>query len=251
MGDFSFYGGFEFEGFACSNSFGKRDLLSGRTFGSKCISGIASSEPEKCPKASCQDTPSFSIDTLEVSVEFDVDLEFQYGMDDGSTCKQKFSCSKEGTSVKNTQCGGAKNVTVVLPTPPLSKPTCSVGIHSIGFNCPSSCTTTTKAISTHMSYTMPSVVSTTTPVMTTPLSTHASSTPTSAASTPTTTPTSVASRSTPTSATSSSSPASHSSSSSVVSSPVSSSTPAFSAASSYANSSVTSSVPAQSITTVM
>ena len=100
MGDFSSYGGFDFEGFTCSNSFAKRDQLTGRDFRSKCITGSASSEPESCPKASCSDVSSFSIDTIEISVEFDVELEFQYGMDDGSTCKQKCSCSSEGTSVQ-------------------------------------------------------------------------------------------------------------------------------------------------------
>jgi len=76
VGNFSFYSGFDFEGFTCSNSFAKRNQLIARDFPRKCITGSASSELESCPMVSCSDVSSFSIDTIEISVEFDVELEF-------------------------------------------------------------------------------------------------------------------------------------------------------------------------------
>ncbi|KAG0650300.1 hypothetical protein D0Z07_2959 [Hyphodiscus hymeniophilus] len=160
LGSFSSYGGFSFEGFSCSSSFGgsgKRDTLSARSFQDKCITGTASSDKSSCPSFSCGgDVSAFSVDEFQVSVEFDCSLEFHYGMSDGSTCKQTSPCSKSGTTIKNTQCGGAKNVTVVYPSPPSGggKSTCSIGVHSIGFDC-STASSTVHQSSTTSLYTKP------------------------------------------------------------------------------------------------
>ncbi|KAH8816832.1 adhesin protein Mad1 [Xylogone sp. PMI_703] len=144
VGHFGSYGGFDFQGWSCQDSFGlglKRDLLTGRHFQDKCITGVASPHKESCPSISCGsggEVDAFSITEIQVSVEFDCELEFHYGMHDGSTCTQRSSCSKGGSTVQNKQCGGAKNVTVVYPTGGNNhgkKPTCSVGVHSVGFDC--------------------------------------------------------------------------------------------------------------------
>ncbi|KAF6810773.1 extracellular serine-threonine rich protein [Colletotrichum sojae] len=140
-GSFSNYGGFDFKGWTCENDFSKRDLLAPRTFGKgKVISGSCGQKKETSPSFGCGSgsgaPDKFSIIHFDVSVEFDCDLEFHYDMPDGSSCKHRSACSKSGTTVKNSQCGGAKNVTIVYPSQP-SKPksTCGVGIHTINFDC--------------------------------------------------------------------------------------------------------------------
>ncbi|KAI1206693.1 uncharacterized protein F4807DRAFT_437922 [Annulohypoxylon truncatum] len=139
-GGFSSYKGFTWSGFTCASSFGKRDQLVGRgSFQSKCITGKATSDSSSSPKISCDKSKGVSktsITTFQVTPEFDCDLEFHYSMPDGSTCKHRSACKASGTTVENTQCGGATDVTVVYPSQP-SKPkdSCSFGIHSIGFDC--------------------------------------------------------------------------------------------------------------------
>ncbi|KAK2045181.1 hypothetical protein LZ31DRAFT_259383 [Colletotrichum somersetense] len=140
-GSFSSYGGFDFKGWTCESDFSKRDLLAPRTFGlGKVIAGSCGQTKETSPSFGCGSgagaPDKFSISHFDVTVEFDCDLEFHYDMPDGSNCKQRSSCSKSGTTVKNSQCGGAKNVTIVYPSQP-SKPksTCGVGVHTIGFDC--------------------------------------------------------------------------------------------------------------------
>ncbi|KAF4871129.1 hypothetical protein CGCSCA1_v009653 [Colletotrichum siamense] len=139
-GSFSSYGGFDFKGWTCGSDFSKRDTLAPRTFGGKVIEGSCGQKKETSPSFGCGSSSGspdkFSIGHFDVSVEFDCDLEFHYDMPDGSTCKHRSACSKSGTTVKNTQCGGAKNVTIVYPSQP-SKPksTCGVGIHTISFDC--------------------------------------------------------------------------------------------------------------------
>src|ERR1700760_1810289 len=84
-----------------------------------CITGTAHSDLSRCPSFGCGGSSgisAFSVTELQISVEFDCDLEFHYNMPGGSTCKQTHSCSSGGSIVKNTQCGGAKNVTVVYPS---------------------------------------------------------------------------------------------------------------------------------------
>lgn len=46
----------------------------------------------------------FTIDELEVSTSEDADVECNYGMPDGSVCKQTYSCSSGGNVIKNSQC---------------------------------------------------------------------------------------------------------------------------------------------------
>ena len=96
--------------------------------------------------------------------EFDCDLEFHYDMPDGSTCKHRSACRKSGTTVVNKQCGGAKNVTIVYPPQPNKpKPSCSIKVPTISFDCSTASSTkppktTTKPATT----TKPPVVKTTT-----------------------------------------------------------------------------------------
>ncbi|KAF3037323.1 hypothetical protein E8E12_003217 [Didymella heteroderae] len=135
-GDSNFnYGDFDFSGgWKCSNSFGKRDLITKRTFGSKCIKNKVSKE--KPASFGCDKRKSgFSITHIDVSVEFDVDLELHYTMEDGSKCKQVAPCSSSGSTIQNTQCGGAKSVDVYLPKHDKSDKECEIGFHNIGFDC--------------------------------------------------------------------------------------------------------------------
>jgi hypothetical protein len=116
-GDKNFnYGDFDFKaGWACAKSFGKRDLLTKRTFNTKCAKNTVTKEKPAtfgCDKDKKKD--GFSVKEVDVSVDHDVDLEFHYKMGDGSTCKQKAPCKASGTTVKNTQCGGAQSVEIHL-----------------------------------------------------------------------------------------------------------------------------------------
>ncbi|KAL0937818.1 extracellular serine-threonine rich protein [Colletotrichum truncatum] len=174
-GSFSNYGGFDFKGWTCENDFSKRDLLAPRTFGKgKVISGSCGQKKETSPSFGCgsrSGSPDkFSIIHFDVTVEFDCDLEFHYDMPDGSSCKHRSACSKSGTTVKNSQCGGAKNVTIVYPNQP-SKPksTCGVGIHTINFDCEPPKTTTPPKTRTSVIKTSATTLSTahTKPVKTT------------------------------------------------------------------------------------
>ncbi|KAI1124214.1 hypothetical protein F5Y10DRAFT_34521 [Nemania abortiva] len=139
LGNFGSYKGFSYTGYTCSEKFGKRDTLTGRSFQSKCITGTATGDKGSSPKMSCdksQGVDKTSISEFQITPEFDCDLEFHYTMPDGSSCKHRSSCKSSGTIVKNTQCGGATDVTVVYPSQPdKPKDTCSYGIHSIGFDC--------------------------------------------------------------------------------------------------------------------
>jgi hypothetical protein len=137
-GDSNFqYGDFDFsKNWKCSNSVGKRDALTKRTFGGKAIKN-------KCSKAQpasfgCDKRKDgFSITTIDVSVEFDVEIDLHYTMNDGSSCKQKsVPCKKDGSTIENTQCGGAKTVDVYLGSNYKgSKSECEIGLHHIGFDC--------------------------------------------------------------------------------------------------------------------
>lgn len=125
-GSFGSYGSNKFSGFTCSDSFGKRDGLTKRSFQSKCITGNLDDAPSMSGDA-------FSIDQMQISSSHDADIEAHYGMPDGSTCKEIHSCSTQGTVFHNTQCGGAKSVTF---KPGKHAPSgCSIGVHSVGFHC--------------------------------------------------------------------------------------------------------------------
>ncbi|USP73736.1 hypothetical protein yc1106_01010 [Curvularia clavata] len=127
-GDFDFSGGWK-----CSNSFGKRDVLTKRTFKSKCIKNTVSKQ--KPASFGCSKR-GFSISHMDISAEFDAELELHYTMQDGSICKQRGSCSAGGSTLKNTQCGGAKSVQVYLGSHYQgSKESCEIGFHNIGFDC--------------------------------------------------------------------------------------------------------------------
>ncbi|KAJ4993127.1 adhesin protein Mad1 [Stagonosporopsis vannaccii] len=135
-GDSNFnYGDFDFTGgWKCSNSFGKRDHLTRRTFGSKCIKNKVSKT--KPASFGCNKRKSgFSITHIDVSVEYDVDIELHYHMEDGSKCKQVAPCKSSGSTIQNTQCGGAKSVDVYLPKHDKSDKECEIGFHNIGFDC--------------------------------------------------------------------------------------------------------------------
>ncbi|KAH7138935.1 hypothetical protein B0J11DRAFT_29102 [Dendryphion nanum] len=139
-GNFNNYGDFSFKGgsgsWSCANSFGKRDALTKRTFNSKCIKNKV--KKDKPANFDCGDKKKdgFSVKEIEVSVEYDCDLEFHYKMPDNSICKQVKRCSKEGTLVKNTQCGGAKSVDVYLGKhEQKSRDDCEIGFHRIDFDC--------------------------------------------------------------------------------------------------------------------
>ncbi|KAL7621340.1 hypothetical protein AAE478_008661 [Parahypoxylon ruwenzoriense] len=138
-GGFDSYKGFKWSGFTCADKFGKRDELTARTFQSKCITGKATKDKSQSPKISCDKTKGVnktSIKKFQVSPEFDCDLEFHYTMPDGSSCKHRSACKASGTTVENTQCGGATDVTVVYPEQPKKpKSTCDFGIHHIDFDC--------------------------------------------------------------------------------------------------------------------
>ncbi|KAI7109485.1 hypothetical protein KC324_g20202, partial [Hortaea werneckii] len=128
-GSFSSYGSNDFSGFTCTDSPGKRDTLSKRTFQSKCISGNL----DEHPKMACSGNDNMSPETYHVSSSHDADVDCEYEMPDGSVCKQTHSCSRDGSIIQNSQCGGAKSVTF---KPGKNAPSgCSLGIHSIGFNC--------------------------------------------------------------------------------------------------------------------
>ncbi|KAK5637012.1 hypothetical protein RRF57_012724 [Xylaria bambusicola] len=173
FGGFGSYKGFDYKGYECSQKFGKRDELTGRSFQSKCITGKATQDRDSSPKISCDKSKGVektSIKWFQVTPEFDCDLEFHYTMPDGSNCKHRNHCKASGTTVQNTQCGGATDVTIVYPNQPeKGKDHCNYGIHQIGFDCEGPKPTTSK----HHSY----PVETPTYSVSTPASTPAESTP--------------------------------------------------------------------------
>ncbi|KAL1609967.1 hypothetical protein SLS60_001632 [Paraconiothyrium brasiliense] len=130
------YDDFDFGGdWSCSTKkFGKRDHLTKRTFSAKAITN--SCGKEKPASFSCdQKKEGFSLTHIDVSVDHDADLDFHYKMKDGSICKQRASCKKEGTTVQNTQCGGAESVDVYLGNSSEGRDDCEIGFHQIGFDC--------------------------------------------------------------------------------------------------------------------
>lgn len=130
------YDDFDFgSDWSCSTKkFGKRDHVSKRTFGAKAITNKCGKE--KPASFSCKDKKDgFSVTHIDVSVDHDAELDFHYKMKDGSICKQRSSCKKEGTTVQNTQCGGAESVDVYLGHSSEGRDDCEIGFHQIGFDC--------------------------------------------------------------------------------------------------------------------
>jgi len=180
------YNDFNFNGFTVQDGFGKRDRYDRRTVG-KALNAVCGGESEPSnPSFGCdgKNVDKFSLGEISVDVEFDCDLEFHYTMPDKSTCKQRSSCKKGGSVVKNSQCGGAKSVSIVYPSQPAKPTKCSIGVHSMSFHC----TTTTKPPPT---YTPPTSQKTTsTPETTstsTPQTTYQQTTPSTSSSPETTT----------------------------------------------------------------
>ncbi|KAK3724094.1 hypothetical protein LTR37_001216 [Vermiconidia calcicola] len=145
-GSFDSYGSNTFSGFECSESYGKRDLVSKRTFQSKAIIGSLDDQPSM----SCSGEDYMSIDEIEVSTSEDADVDCEYSMPDGSTCTETHSCAAGGSIVKNTQCGGAKSVTF---KPGKEAPSgCSIGVHSVGFHCGGPASSSIPSYSTPTAY---------------------------------------------------------------------------------------------------
>ncbi|TPX10600.1 uncharacterized protein E0L32_008486 [Thyridium curvatum] len=138
-GPFNNYDGFDFFGWECKSGSGRRDRFDARTFGGKSIFGSCGPDKQSSPSFGCGkggQTDKFSLGGIHVIPEFDCDLEFHYDMPDGSQCKHRSPCSSKGTWVKNNQCGGAKNVTIVYPPQPQKpKKTCGVHVPSMTFDC--------------------------------------------------------------------------------------------------------------------
>lgn len=101
--DFDFSGGWK-----CANSFNKRDHITKRTFGSKCIKNKV--RKDKAASFGCSKRKSgFSIEYIDVSVEYDVSLDLYFTMGDGSVCRMlDIGCKADGSSIKNTQYVSAK-----------------------------------------------------------------------------------------------------------------------------------------------
>ncbi|OAA60005.1 extracellular serine-threonine rich protein [Cordyceps fumosorosea ARSEF 2679] len=145
IGPIGGYGGCDFKGWTCKKKFGRRDMLAGRQDdGSKVIEADVGADGESGnPVISAgNDIGTFDIDSFSVESEFDARFEFHYTMPDGSTCKQSSPVSSQGTSIVNTQCGGAKSVQLVLPQNQgnqkrtfLLKKSCKVKCHKIKFWC--------------------------------------------------------------------------------------------------------------------
>ncbi|KAK4227526.1 hypothetical protein QBC38DRAFT_509658 [Podospora fimiseda] len=135
LGGFANYNDFNFNGWTCGSS-GGGGRFSGSP-GGKFISGTCHSDKSKSPSFGCGPAvDKFSLGAIKVEPEFDCDLEFHYEMPDGSACKHRNACKKSGTLVKNTQCGGAKKVTIVYPPQPNKpKQSCSVKVPTVSFDC--------------------------------------------------------------------------------------------------------------------
>jgi hypothetical protein len=187
FGDFFDYKDFNFRGWKCEDDGEKRSKFAPRTFG-KAIGGTCFSEKQKSPSFGCgASVDRFSLGSIHVKPEFDCDLEFHYDMPDGSTCKHRSACRKSGTTVVNRQCGGAKNVTIIYPPQPhLPKPSCTIKVPTISFDCDTASSTKppkTKTTKTPPATTAPPAEATTTPVVEQPSTTPSAGTPPSESST--------------------------------------------------------------------
>ncbi|GAB1311796.1 hypothetical protein MFIFM68171_02006 [Madurella fahalii] len=139
FGDFFDYNDFKFSGWKCEDEGGGRGRggrFAPRT-GRKVIGGVCHSDKRNSPSFGCGPSiDKFSLGSIHVKPEFDCDLEFHYDMPDGSTCKHRSFCKRSGTTVRNRQCGGARNVTIIYP--PQSgkpKPSCSIQVPTVSFDC--------------------------------------------------------------------------------------------------------------------
>ncbi|EGS23163.1 uncharacterized protein CTHT_0008240 [Thermochaetoides thermophila DSM 1495] len=161
IGEFFNYNDFNFRGWKCEDEIEQRGRFAVRT-GRKVIGGVCSSDKKNSPSFGCgPNIDKFSLGHIVVKPEFDIDLEFHYDMPDGSVCKQRAPCKKSGTKVVNKQCGGAKNVTIIVPPQKdKPKPTCSIKVPTISFDC--NTPTSTLPPKTRTTATPPPVTTTTT-----------------------------------------------------------------------------------------
>lgn len=162
VGTFTEYSGFSFSGWTVVSGFNKRNAhLSART-GQLALMGLCSTLKETSPSFSSVTVEKFSITHVDISVEFNTDLEFHYDMPDGSTCKHRSTCSTSGSIVQNTQCGGATKVTIVYPTlPNPPKENCEIAVHQVKFDCDAAMPTQTVEAHTTVHQTTSTIYATT------------------------------------------------------------------------------------------
>jgi hypothetical protein len=132
-GLFSQYDTDDFSGFTCNGGSLKRYALRARDngFSGSCVSGTANAG--KGPSFSCGSGPSFSPTQYYVKVDRPVNVVFNYDMGDGTTCQHTDACETGGSVIANTQCGGAKSVTLQLPE--TEKEDCGVHLYQVNFDC--------------------------------------------------------------------------------------------------------------------
>lgn len=144
VGSFDAYAGFKFGGgWSCEDNSRKRGDIQGRTFGrGKVISGSCGLQGKSgldIGLGSKAGIDAFSIGSFDLSTEFDARLEFHYDMADGSVCKDFADCKKAGSTIKNTQCGGAKKVRIgyskQIDISIEKKEECKISFHKIKWHC--------------------------------------------------------------------------------------------------------------------
>lgn len=181
-GPFANYGDFTFKGFECGSD-GNKGRFDSRPGSGKFIGGTCHPEKNKSPSFGCGPVvDKFSLGTIVVQPEFDCDLEFHYDMPNGSVCKTRHACKKSGTTIKNKQCGGAKNVTIIFPPQNKPKKSCAIKVPTVSFDCNTASSTkpvttkpaTTKPATTTAVVTTPADVTSTAPVETSPAETETS-----------------------------------------------------------------------------
>ncbi|ODH49456.1 hypothetical protein GX48_04398 [Paracoccidioides brasiliensis] len=140
VGPFTSFGDFDFSGFTCSD---QKPVES--NFQNKCIRGkLLRGSSSDGPNISYGKSIGFSISAFQITTDQDTDVGFLYTMPDGSTCKHTTPCSKGGSEVQNTQCGGAVSVKFSLPEYS-NLDGCGFAIHKIDFDCEVSKTPLNKA----------------------------------------------------------------------------------------------------------
>lgn len=126
----STFDGMELSGFTCQDpshaGFVRRAVVNQTQFSSKALVGNATNNDASCPRITSS-SRDFSIDEMLVSVDQDSELTLEYIMSNGDICRQVTQCLTTSTTVKNTQCGGAKELRV--------KGDCAFAIYSISFEC--------------------------------------------------------------------------------------------------------------------
>lgn len=128
------YQGCSWSGFTAAQvTLGKRG--SKKRTSSNCITGSmgASSGPAFGYDA------GFSLVGLQISADFDTDVECHYGMPSGETCIQNIKCGSSPNNYPNNQCGGATSVSFKQPS--TATKSCGISVHSMSFDCSTSSAT--------------------------------------------------------------------------------------------------------------